>query len=72
MIGVELVGGPADGQLWQVQDPPPLYLTVIVGPRLPAWDPDPEPAAVLGFDTVIYRIRATWNPRTRARQYVVC
>ncbi|UVF61176.1 hypothetical protein SEA_AOKA_53 [Arthrobacter phage Aoka] len=71
MIPVELVGGPADGTLLQVQDPPPRYLQLAAA-SLPARDPAPDPDAVVEVRMILYLDRETWNPKTRCRQYVLC
>lgn len=73
-VEVELLGGPADGQLFTVTDPPPLWLTVpifrpIAGRAM--WQPVGAGRALLEaeVDRTDYRRLELWNPRTRRRQY---
>jgi hypothetical protein len=71
VTAVVLVGGPADGRLFELADPAPRYLRVLVPDPVPAWsDSIAELPAAIPHEVATYLRGNTWDIRTRRRQYV--
>jgi hypothetical protein len=71
VTAVVLVGGPADGRLFELADPAPAWLRVTVPEPLPAWhDEGAELPAAITLEVETYLRGNTWDPLTGRRQYV--
>jgi hypothetical protein len=70
MTAAVLVGGPADGRLFELTDPAPAWFRIRAPMSRPAWhNATAELPSVITHEIETYRRTDTWDPFMR-RQYV--
>jgi hypothetical protein len=71
VTAIVLVGGPADGQEFELADPAPAWFRIRAPFEWPAWrNSTAELPSVITHEVATYLRGNTWDIRTRRRQYV--